>query len=106
MDRDGDTDTTELVSSDILILSSSSDFTSENNAPGRTDISGEPAFMVLANDGGALSEQTSEMNASAHFSRLTREWRVQATTSFTQSVNLKFEGYNNEWVLLKKRQYR
>ncbi len=85
-----------------LIVSLDADFTSENNDPSRTtDHINDKQFLMVANNGAALTTQVTELEAVSGFNiRLAREWKVEAT-NFSQNISLKFEGYDDTWSLVK-----
>ncbi len=94
------------VSDIILTIALDNDFTSDNNDAGRTTThTNNKQFLMIANDGGASTLQATEVDATTYNARITREWKVDKTTNFGQSVNLKFEGFETtgtaEYFLLR-----
>ncbi len=86
----------------ILFVSLDNDFTSSNQDASRTAIhNSDKQFFILANDGNSTSVQYTEIDASAFNTRIAREWKVDKTSSFTQNVSLKFEGFDDKWTLYK-----
>lgn len=95
-----------INSGTILTIALDNDFTIANNSSSRTTShTNNKQFLVLANNGGNTTLQTTEMDASLYNARLTREWKVDKTANFGQSVNLKFDGLgttgNVTYYLLK-----
>nr|WP_321357917.1 MBG domain-containing protein [uncultured Draconibacterium sp.] len=86
----------------VLTVALDADFISANNDTERaTEHANDMQFLTIADNGAALTPQTLEVDMQLGFNlRLAREWKVDAT-NFTQSVNMKFEGYNDEWTLFK-----
>ncbi len=72
------------------------DFTSANGSH-TSLVNGR--FLMIGNDGGATTTQTTELDLSTYAARTTREWRAQ-NTSAVGAVNLKFDGFDNTYVLL------
>ncbi len=86
----------------ILTLSLDADFTSASNDASRTtEHTNDLQFITVANNGATLTAQSTELDAASGFNvRIGREWKVDATTNFSQNVNLKFDGYDNDWSLI------
>ncbi len=84
----------------IITASLDADFTSANNAIGRTTVhTNDLQFLSIANNGGGTGTQTTEIDPIFYVDRVIREWKVDAT-NFTQPVNLKFAGYNQNYYLI------
>ena len=85
----------------ILTLALDADFTSANNDASRTtEHASDLQFLMVADNGAALTTQTTELEAASGFNvRLAREWKVDAT-NFAQNVSMKFNGYDENWSLI------
>ncbi|MDM8159582.1 C-type lectin domain-containing protein, partial [Labilibaculum sp. K2S] len=85
----------------ILTMSLDADFTTANNDAGRTtEHTYDLQFMTVANNGAALTTQTTELAVASGFNvRLAREWKVDAT-NFAQNISMKFEGYDETWSII------
>jgi len=85
----------------ITTIALDNDFTVANTDATRTTIhANDNQFLILSNDGGAITTQVTELNTVAFPIRITREWRVNST-NFSQSVNMKFDGFNSTYYLLQ-----
>nr|WP_321412000.1 LamG-like jellyroll fold domain-containing protein [uncultured Allomuricauda sp.] len=86
----------------IITIALDNNFTDDNQAESRTTLhSNDKQFFMVANNGAALTTQTTELDPTSGLNvRLAREWKVDAT-NFTQNISLKFEGYDESWVLIK-----
>ena len=86
----------------ILTLALDADFTTANNDAGRTtDHANDLQFLMVANNGDDTTEQFTETDGTTFNTRIAREWKVDKTANFSQSVSLKFEGFDETWTLLK-----
>ncbi len=86
----------------VLTIALDNDFNTANNDSGRTTShSNDLQFIVVANNDGALTNYTTEIDVNAYAARIEREWKVDKTTSFTQDINLKFSGFDETWELIK-----
>ena len=85
----------------ILTVALDANFTLANNDASRTtEHTNDKQFLVIANNGAALTTQETELDATTGFNiRLAREWKVDAT-NFTQNISMKFEGYDETWSLI------
>ncbi|WP_089893601.1 BspA family leucine-rich repeat surface protein [Kriegella aquimaris] len=93
---------TSMNTDAILIAALDADFTVANTDASRTTVhTNDKQFMFLANNNGAITTQTTEIDATAFGARITREWKVDKTANFTQNINLKFDGFDETWELLK-----
>jgi gliding motility-associated-like protein len=89
-------------SGDILTMALDADFTVSNTDSGRTtEHTNDKQFLVISNNGGATTTQTTEILSSSYNTRVIREWKVDKTANFSQNVNLKFDGFDETWVLIK-----
>ncbi len=79
----------------ILTISTDNNFTGAN---GTHNSLNDGQFLVIGNNGGATTNQLSEMPQEFQW-RLEREWFVQNTGSVGE-VNLKFDGNFNGYVIL------
>ncbi|WP_408039299.1 hypothetical protein, partial [Tenacibaculum amylolyticum] len=83
----------------VFTVALDNDFTVANNDATRTTtFSSDLQFLTFANDGGATTTQTTELNTTAYNMRITREWQVQNVGS-VGAVNVKFEGFGGYDVL-------
>ncbi len=84
---------------DSLIVSLNDDFTSPNIDTSRTKHANFSQYFLLSNnDGSKTTDQTTEMptvTINDYDFRMAREWKVSKTANFTQTVNLKFEGFGS-----------
>ena len=85
-------------SGSLLTLSTDTNFTNANTTHANTLTDGQ--YLVVANDGAALTEQTSELDLASYSSRIGREWRARNTGS-VGAINLQFSGYDDNYILLQ-----
>tara|TARA_R110002049_G_scaffold272291_1_gene449775 strand:- start:7112 stop:13801 length:6690 start_codon:yes stop_codon:yes gene_type:complete len=86
----------------VLTMALDNDFTSSNSNASRTSTHiNDQQFLVIASDGGATTNQTTEIDINTHAARIGREWKVDKTANFTQDINLKFIGFDDTWELMK-----
>ena len=91
---------TSSNSGTVLTISLDPDFTSSNTAAGRTTTFGSDLqFLTVANNGGATSTQTSELDTDLYENRVVREWQAQNVGS-VGAVNLEFATFDDAYVLL------
>ena len=81
---------------DIVTLSTDAVYMNENTTHAAV-AADKSAFMMSTNNANVVIQSTEVM--AGFTQRLSREWRV-SKTNFTQAINMKFEGYNNQWVLV------
>ncbi len=87
---------------DIVSIALDLDFSSLNNDENRTgNHLNNLQFLMLSNNNGSISETTAELPTGNFLARVAREWRVEKTANFNQNVNLKFEGFDENWKLYK-----
>ncbi len=85
----------------VLTIALDNDFVSSNaDASRTTNHTNDLQFLTIANDGGAMTTQTTEMDPTQYTRRLTREWKVDKTSNFSQPINLKFDGLNGSYHLI------
>lgn len=85
----------------IITVSLENDFISDNQNTSRTiSHANDLQYLMLSNDNNSLTTQTSEIDWNNYSERIGREWKIQKTLNFTQNVHLKFDGFNDEYVLL------
>ena len=86
----------------ILTMALDANFTAANNDALRTtENTNDKQFLIVANNGGGITRQTTEIDATLFAARIGREWKVDKTANFTQNINLKFEGFDANWELMK-----
>ncbi|MEQ6119680.1 invasin domain 3-containing protein, partial [Reichenbachiella sp. MALMAid0571] len=89
-----------ILSDAVVTIALDNDFISANNDAGRsTTHTSDMQFLVIGNNGGTLTNQSSELDLLEYQVRLVREWRVDNTGS-VGAVNLKFDGFNEDWYLV------
>lgn len=106
----GRDDTTDLdqrvsqsVNSDAIItMALDNDFlTANTDIATRTTAHGnDRQFLTLANNNVSTALQTTELDTATYSERIGREWQIQKTANFAQTVNLKFDGFDDEFVVL------
>ena len=85
----------------IFTLSLDNDFVVPNNDATRTTtFTSDLQFLTVADNGGAITEQSSELDAANYNVRITREWQVQNIGS-VGAVNVKFDGNWEGYDLLE-----
>ncbi|WP_419211216.1 LamG-like jellyroll fold domain-containing protein [Maribacter sp. X9] len=86
----------------VLTIALDNDFSTANNDVGRTTThTNDNQFFVVAHNGANTNTQFAEIDATTYNARISREWKVDKTTTFTQDINLKFDGFNETWELIK-----
>ncbi|NVK29936.1 MAG: putative Ig domain-containing protein, partial [Gammaproteobacteria bacterium] len=86
----------------IVTLALQNDFTSANADSARTtEHANNLQFFALSHNGGSTSFGTDEIDGLAIAEKTGREWRVSKTDNFTQSVSLKFAGFDEFAYLVK-----
>ncbi|TLP75640.1 gliding motility-associated C-terminal domain-containing protein [Maribacter sp. ACAM166] len=86
----------------ILSIALDADFTTANTDASRsTTHTNDRQFLTLANNGSTISTQSTEIDGTTYNVRIAREWKVDKTTNFNQSINMKFEGFDETWTLIK-----
>ena len=45
--------------------------------------------------------QYNEIDGTSFNTRIAREWKVDKTANFSHTINLRFEGFDDTWTLLK-----
>ncbi len=84
----------------VLTVALDNDFLIANDDPTRsTSHINDNQFLVLANNGAAVSSQTTELDLTIFSSRIAREWKVESL-NFSQLVNLKFDGMGCDYAIL------
>ena len=90
-----------INSGTILTMALDANFTASNtDALRATPHTNDKQFLMVANNGGATTTQTTEIDNAQFRTRIIREWKVD-NTNFTQNINLKFEGFDETWTLYK-----
>ncbi len=85
----------------VLTVALDNNFTAANMDAARTTThTNDKQFLVIANNGSATSVQITEIDGTNYNTRISREWKVD-NTNFGQSINLKFDGFDDSWTLLK-----
>ncbi|WP_408038870.1 autotransporter outer membrane beta-barrel domain-containing protein, partial [Tenacibaculum amylolyticum] len=79
----------------IVTISTDTNFSGANGT--HTSLT-DKQFLVLANDGGATTSQTSEL-PTGFPERIVREWKITNIGS-VGAVNLKFDGFDDTWTLI------
>jgi hypothetical protein len=88
---------TSVNNGSVVTVSTDTDFIAANST--HADALTDGQYLVIGNDGGATTAtQTTELEG-AYTNRVTREWRVENTGS-VETVNLKFDGFDDSYVLL------
>ncbi|WP_149304987.1 LamG-like jellyroll fold domain-containing protein [Pareuzebyella sediminis] len=86
----------------VLTMALDNNFILSNTDSGRnTEHTNDKQFLVIANNGGATTTQTIEILPSSYNTRVIREWKVDKTANFSENVNLKFDGFDETWSLVK-----
>jgi len=86
----------------ILTIALDADFTTANTGASRsTTHTNDRQFLTLANNGSPISTQSTEIDGTTYNVRIAREWKVDRTTNFNQAINMKFEGFDETWTLIK-----
>jgi len=80
----------------ILTLSTDTDFTSANGTHASLT---DGQYLVIGNNGDAVSLQATEIDVVVYPQRTAREWKVQ-NTSAIGAVNLKFDGFDNTYYVI------
>lgn len=89
-----------INSDGIITMALDNDFVSGNvDAVRSTTHVNDLQFLTLANDNSPLTLQTTEVDTRFQ-ERIGREWKIQKTANFTQTTNLKFDGFNDDYNLL------
>ncbi len=79
----------------IVTISTDTDFTWAN---GTHSSFAEWEYFIVSSNSWAITTQTTEIS-SLYSDRITREWKIQST-SIASSVNLKFDSFDDNYVLL------
>ncbi len=86
----------------ILTISTDTNFTSSNGS--HTSLN-EGQFLVIGNDGGngaiPATKNITDLDTSVYGNRSAREWK-SINTGSVGTVQLQFDSYNNDWVLLTR----
>jgi surface protein len=86
----------------IVTISTDTNFT--GNSGTHTALN-DGQYLVMGNNGasGAIpsSQNTTDLNTNLYFNRVARQWKATNTGSVGQ-VNLQFDGYDANWVLLTR----
>ncbi|ASV31702.1 LamG-like jellyroll fold domain-containing protein [Maribacter cobaltidurans] len=89
-------------SGSILTMALDANFTASNTDASRTTEHGnDKQFLIISNNGGAITNTYAEIAGTNYNSHISKVWKTNATTNFSQSVNLKFNGFDETWALLK-----
>ena len=82
-----------------VVVALDNDFATSNQDPTRiTEHTNDIQFLSIANNDDPFTIQTNEVPAGFN-ERIGREWKVDASANFTQSVNLEFAGYDDTYTL-------
>ena len=86
----------------LLTIAIDTDFVAPNtNSSRSTNHINDLQFLVIANNGATNAVQYTEIDLSEYTTRIGREWKVDKTANFTQTTNLKFDGFDETWTLIK-----
>ena len=79
----------------IITMALDNDFALSNIDAGRTTAhTNDMQFLMLANNDGTVTvDQTTELPTGTYTHRIAREWKVDKTANFVQSINMKFTGF-------------
>ncbi len=91
-----------INTSAILTLALDADFMAPNADIQRTTAhTNNKQYLLVGSNGAALDLQATELETNPNYNmRIGREWKISKTANFNQNINLKFEGYDNEWYLI------
>ena len=89
-----------VAASSVVTVALDPDFTSSNASTSRvTEHDENLQFLAIAHNGTSTAMIETEVPDSFNM-RTAREWKVDATDNFSQTVNVKFDGYDDNYTLL------
>ena len=105
--RDDDSSLNQEISKSIntgaiLTISTDSDFTGENGS--HADLTNGD-YLLVGTDGEATTTQTTDLDTEKYTERVTRIWRMDSEVGSLTSINLKFDGFDDSWVLISTAGY-
>ncbi|TQD36227.1 T9SS type A sorting domain-containing protein [Haloflavibacter putidus] len=85
-------------SDDILTIALDNDFVSVNHASSRTTQHlNDLQFLFFSNNGEGIYTTSNEVEFGRFNKRIAKEWKVEKTTNFSQTIHLKFDGFDETW---------
>jgi len=82
----------------ILTVSSDNNFTGANGT--HTDLA-DGDYLLIGNNNGATTTQTRDLDTELYTKRVTRVWRMEKKVGSLTTVNLKFDGFDDTWDLIR-----
>ncbi len=82
----------------ILTVSSDNNFTGANGT--HTDLA-DGDYLLVGNDNNVTTTQTTDIETNLYTERVSRIWRMEKRVGSLTTVNLKFDGFDDSWDLIR-----